>query len=214
LKRVTGYDFLNQYKALFSNDNSLTFILEDEIMPGKMQLYPIRLPDYLSDGTLTKKVGLVNISISLCFSFTPYTTNQLCYCPIHIGFAMFRNADANSIMSKYSDTLLRGRWSQDSYYKGKPIPYSNSQKVQFTFGQKELLSEGGVFKLAVNCKINPQLLSGEERKYEHPHKFSIALRIEENLTEAKLTGKLYNEIIAINEVENIAVADIELEGTI
>jgi hypothetical protein len=214
LHRVSGHGFLNQNKAIFSNENSLTFLLEDEIMPGKMQLYPIRLPDYLSDGTVAKKVGLLKISVTLCFSFLPYPFNQLCYCPVHIGFALFRNADANSIMKKYADTLLRGRWSQDAYFNGKPIPYSNSQKGEFTFGQKELLSEEGIFKLAVNCKINPQLLVGEERKYEHPHKFSIALRIEENLTEAKLTGRLYNELIAINEIENIAIADIELEGTL
>ena len=214
LNRVTGHGFLNQSKALFSNDNSLTLVLEDEIMPGKMQLYPIRLPAYLSDGTLAKKVGLVKISITLCFSFLPYTSNQLCYCPVHIGFAMFRNVEAENIMSKYSDAILRERWSQDAYYKGKPIPYSNSQKVEFKIGQKELISEKGIFKLAVSCKLNPQLLPGEEEKYTHSHKFSMAIRIEENLTEAKLTGNLYNEMIAINEIENIAVADIELEGTI
>jgi len=214
LNSVTGNGFVNGEKTLYSNENSISFVIEDEINPGIMQLYPIRLPEYLYDGSIVKKTGILKITATLCFSFLPYLSNHLCYCPIHIGFSIFRNTDSNSIMNHYDQAKLRESWTQDAFYRAKPIPYSNSQKISFTVGRNELVSEDGTFKLAVNCKINPQLLVGEERKYEHPHNFSIAIRIEENLKETELTGKLYNEMIAINEIDNIAVADIEIEGTI
>jgi len=213
LNSVTGNGFVNGEKTLYSDENTISFIIEDEVMPGIMQLYPIRLPEYLYDGTIAKKAGILKITATLCFSFLPYLSNHLCYCPVHIGFSIFRNKDSNSIMNHYDEAKLREAWTQDAFHKAKPIPYSNSQKISFTVGRNELVSEDGTFKLAVNCKLNPQL-SGHEMTYQHNHKFSMVIRIEENLTEAKLTGRLYNELIAINEIENIATADIELEGTL
>jgi hypothetical protein len=117
-------------------------------------------------------------------------------------------------MTQYPKSILRNAWTQDAFHKAKPLPYSNSQKITFIVGKKELIQENGIFKIAVNCRLHPQILSGQETKYKIPHKFSLVIRIEENQTEANATGNLYNEMIAINNIENIALADIELEGTV
>ncbi len=214
LPRVAGNGIILPDKSLFSNDNSITFILEEEIEPGNMQLYPIHMPAYLYDGTISKKTGILKITATLSFSFLPYITNQLSYCPIHISFSIFRNVTDQSIMTQYPKSILRNAWTQDAFHKAKPLPYSNSQKITFIVGKKELIQENGIFKIAVNCRLHPQILSGQETKYKIPHKFSLVIRIEENQTEANATGNLYNEMIAINNIENIALADIELEGTV
>lgn len=135
-------------------------------------------------------------------------------CFMHIAFSIFRNTTSVSIIEKLDESKLRESWTQDSYHKAKPIPYSNSQKISFSVGKNDLIQEDGSFKIAVSCRLNPQILPGQDTLYKTPHKFSLVLSIEEKLTEAKATGRLYNEMIAINHIENIAVADIELEGTV
>ena len=75
-----------------------------------------------------------------------------------------------------------------------------------------MLNESNTFKLAVQCRINPQLLPGMENRYNTSHSFSIAITIEENLIEKKLTGNLYSEMESVNYVENIAA--IELGGEV
>ena len=102
-------------------------------------------------------------------------------------------------------------WSQSARHKQKPIPYTNTQKMTFSINVSDLLNEKNTFKLAVNCRISPQLLSGTEEKYKKSHPFSIALTIEENLKDENLTGQLYSEIESVNIVENIAT--IEGEAT-
>lgn len=55
----------------------------------------------------------------------------------------------------------------------------------------------------------PEYLSTE---YNGAHSFSICIMIEENPVKGKLSGKLYDELVAINELEAIARGDIELEA--
>jgi hypothetical protein len=212
--RVIGHGIAVPEKSLYSNENSITFILEDEITIDKMQLYPIHLPKYLYDGTLSKNFGILRVTATMCFSFLPYTSNQLSYCPVHIGFSMFRNTSSIRIIENLDESKLRESWTQDSYHKAKPIPYSNSQKISFVVGKKDLIQEDGTFKIAVSCRLNPQILQGQDNIYRIPHRFSLVLCIEENLKDTNASGRLYNEMVAINHVENISVADIELEGTI
>mgnify|MGYP001593020224 CR=1 FL=1 len=104
-------------------------------------------------------------------------------------------------------------WSQSARHKEKPIPYSNTQKLTFPINVADLLNEENTFKLAVNCRICPQLLTGTETKYQAPHSFSIAITIEENLKKENLTGSLYAEMVSVNLVENISEIDLEGEAT-
>ena len=143
--------------------------------------------------------------------------HQLGYCPVHMAFYFFKNQTGDEIQSTEDEikSLLKGnlRWSQSGRHKSKPIPYTNTQKISFVINVNDLINEHGTFKIAVNCRINPQLLPGTEKPYEKVHSFSLAVTIEEKLKDDNLTGKLYQEMILCNSIENITEINIESEGT-
>jgi hypothetical protein len=130
-----------------------------------------------------------------------------------MAFSFFRNQTGDQILETEEsiESKLRSNlgWSQNGRYKGKPIPCSNTQKIKFSVGVKDLLNENSTFKIALNCRINSQLLPGIEVKYKEAHPFSLVISIEEDLPEARLTGHLYSEIEAINELDNISILEAE-----
>ncbi|HWK07618.1 MAG TPA: S8 family serine peptidase [Puia sp.] len=215
LNKTAGHGLTSDAKSIFSTENAITFLLEESIEPENIRIFPLHFPEYLTRDDLGKKEGFVKITATLCFSFAPVLHQHLAYCPIHIGFCFFRNQSANEIQEKEAATnsLLKSnlRWSQSARHVQKPIPYSNTQKISFVVSKQLLEEETSTFKLAVNCRINPQLLPGTEGPYQRAHPFSIVLTVEENLKKSKLTGQLYNEMILCNEVENIAAADLEAD---
>ena len=137
-----------------------------------------------------------------------------------MAFAIFRNNSGDNILKSENEdkggvkTKLKMGWSQDNRWKSSPIPASNTQKIQFSISVKDLESEDSTFKLAVHCLINSQLLAPD--KYKTAHLFSMAITIEEKLPETKQTGKLYADMLAVNEIENIIYVegDAEAEGDI
>gem|GEM_PF-5108732 len=70
-----------------------------------------------------------------------------------------------------------------------------------------LVDEEHTLKLAVNCRVNPQLIPGLDSGYAGPFAFSLAITFEENVKESELTDQLYDEMIAVNEIINIASAE-------
>jgi hypothetical protein len=192
--------------------------VEDEISPEEIKIFPINFPAYLTEIDLGKTRGLLNITATLCFSFIPVLNNHLGYCPVQIAFSIFRNHTAEEIIKSENEekggirSKLKSGWSQNNRFKSKPIPAANTQKIHFPVSVKDLEEEGSTFKLAIHCLINSQLLPGAADKYDHPHQFSIAVSIEENLPVARQTGRLYSEIIAVNEVENIINIEPEAEA--
>jgi hypothetical protein len=216
--RIAGHGLVDPVKSTTSTDNVITFIIEDDIQPDKMKIFPINFPKYLTEEDLGKKLGLLSLTATLCFSFEPVLDNHLAYCPIQMAFAIFRNHSGDDILKTGNidkggiNSTLKLSWSQNNRWKSKPIPSSNTQKIQFPISVKDLLEEQSTFKLAVHCLINSQLLSSD--KYKTTHQFSLAITIEEKLPESKLTGKLYAEMIAINEIENIITLEGEMEGEV
>jgi hypothetical protein len=210
LNRVIGYGIPHDEKVLFSNLNKVTFLIEQEITHKDLISIPIALPDYLK--RVEKKRGLLKITATLCFSFQPERDNHLAYCPIFMAFTFFKNKTTEEIRSNYSDSILRNRWSQDGYSQAKPILYSNVQKLEFSIGREDIVSEDGIIKVGVHCMVSPQIkatLSQRRNIITESFKFSIAITIEEKQSERNLTNRLYNEIIAINEVENIGTIDLD-----
>jgi hypothetical protein len=218
LNKTAGHGLTNERKSIFSNDNSITFLLEEEIEPEQIKIFPLNFPQYLTADNLGKRNGILRITATLCFSFDPVLNHQLAYCPVHIAFCVFKNQNAEQIMATEEEiaSLLKSnlRWSQSGRHVSKPIPYTNTQKISFSVNYQDLINESSTFKIAVNCRINPQLLPGTEDGYQIAHPFSIAVMIEENLKDDELTGKLYNEMVLCNSVENISVIDLVVEGTV
>lgn len=215
LNRLVGYGIPNDNKVLYSNSNSVTFLLENQIGHKDLIAFPIALPDYLKSVSKTK--GLLKVTATLCFSFSPERDNQLAYCPIFMAFTFFKNKSLEQIKANYKEAILRNRWSQDGYAQAKPILYSNVQKMHFSVGRNDIVDEDGLIKVGIHCMISPQIkatLSERRVRITEPHKFSLAIRIEENQTGRNLTNRLYSEIISINRVENIGTIDLESDLTI
>lgn len=213
LNKTAGHGFVDPDNSVLSNDNKITFVIEDAIKPEDVKIVPLNFPQYLSKEDLGKRKGLLKVTATLCFSFDPVLNNQLAYCPIHMAYSFFRNHPGEDILKKEDDVKSKLRstltWSQNGRYKAKPIPCFNTQKLNFRISVDDLISEESTLKLAVNCRINPQLLPGLENKYKKEHPFSLVITISEDLPTARQTGRLYAEMTAINHVENIASIDLE-----
>jgi hypothetical protein len=209
LHLTAGHGLADSRRSVWSDDNTVTFLIEDQISPEQVCIFPLHFPAYLT--TLRKKIAIVRITATLCFSMDPLLTHQLAYCPVHIGFNFFRNHSGSQILApeRSARSLLKPglSWSQNARHRRKPIPYTNTQKVSFLVGRDLLISESSTFKLAVNCRINPQLLPGTETVYRGTHPFSLVVTVQENLKDSDLTGQLYSEMVAINQVINIARAE-------
>jgi len=214
LKATSGHGFVDTERTLFSEDNSPTFILEDSIQNVETKLYPIKFPDYLVNEAIGRKKSIIKIIGTLCFSFEPIKNNQLSYNPVHMAFGFYRNHTVDQINSKKKDknSLLRSNlnWSQNGRHVSKPIPYSNSQKVNFSIDLAHLIAENQTLKLAVQCKLTEQIVGVLPEDYPTSFPFSLIIRFEENFKENN--GRLYDELMAVNNLE--VIQDIELEGDI
>ena len=211
--RVAGHGYIDNFRSVFSNENSATLILEDKITDDDLKVYPINFPKYLIETNLGKQRGLLKITATLCFNFLPIKNNQLSYNPIHIAFSIFKNHEAEDIIKPNGDVdskLKTGlTWSQNGRYKSKPIPYSNSQKIDLNVNVSDLINESNTFKLAVHCLVTDQIIGGIPDDYPKEFPFSLVINIEEN-TKVK-TGKLYDELQLINEVEVIGELEVDTD---
>jgi hypothetical protein len=218
LNRMAGHGPVNPQRSLLSDDDNITFIIEDTIRPNEFKSYPIRFPRYLFSGGHSRSRGLVTVRATLCFSFKPVLNNQLSYNPLHIAFSFFRNHDGNDIQevnritnSKLTSTMT---WSQNGRNISNPIPYSNTQKVEFPVNLNQLNDENGIFKLAVHCRVTHQMLETIRRQYDHAHNFSIVITVENNLKGQRFEGRLYDEMVAINNLDNIVINTAEGEAEV
>lgn len=212
---VAGHGFIDIENSLFSTDESPTLILEDSIGDEEMKIYPVNFPKYLVESVLGRNNGILKFSATLCFSFLPIQNNQLSYNPIHMAFCFFRNHSSAEINAKKDvvNSKLRVNlgWSQNGRDVSKPIPYSNTQKINFTIDVKHLIDEGCTLNLAIHAKLTKQIVGKLSDNYPNRFPFSLVIRVEENFKNEK--GRLYEELMLINHLEVITeanlVADLE-----
>lgn len=216
-----GKGIPDEEQAVFSDDNSVTLILQGEINPEEVRVYPIHLPDYLL--RLPHRKGVVNVNATLCYKFEPVAMNHLAYCPVHIGFGIFKNVplvldsrgeDGKIVHSginggKKEDYTFGRSWSEDYYYGAKLL--SNAQKIKFSISKQNLLTEENVFKIAVRSKLHRLLDGALKSKHSVPHAFSLVISIKEKPLSGTTSDRLYDELTAINEVQAVAELEAELE---
>ena len=213
INKIAGSGFTNIQNSLNSNDNRITAIMEDSIRNSEMKIFDIKFPEYLTTEDLGKKNGILKLSATICYKFQPIPNNHLSYCPLNIGFSFFKNHTREEIIAKNDtvDSKLKSgiSWTQSGRYKSKPIPFSNSQKLEFPINLKELQSEKSLFKLAVHCTLSNQLIASELDGYPQSHDYSLVLTIEESLKNN--TNKLYSAFAEINNLESLITTDTEGE---
>jgi hypothetical protein len=207
--RVAGHGYIDNFKSVFSNENSATLILEDSISDDDLKVYPINFPQYLTETDLGKQNRILKVTATLCFSFLPIKNNQLSYNPIHIAFSIFKNHEAEDIIKSNNevDSKLKAglTWSQNGRYKSKPIPYANTQKLELNVNVSDLVNEENTFKLAVHCLVTDQIIGELPAGYPKEFPFSLVINIEE--TTRNQTGLLYDEIQVVNNLEVIGYLD-------
>jgi hypothetical protein len=230
LKSVYGNGIPITEAVMQSDDNKVTFILEDSISPKKIKSYVLKLPKYLLD--VDRQNGVLHIEATLCFKFKPVSHNQLAYCPIHISFGIFRNLaleefEVNEDGSfKLNDdgrqipTGLNGNttdnyvfsesWAQDYYFKAKML--SNSQKLSFNISKKVLQEENCTLKIALNAVLHKLLSPAIKDNYNMEYPFSIVFSIRENPAKGLNTNRLYNELLDLNQAEPLIIIDADLEA--
>lgn len=208
---LIGHGNINTDRVIYSDSNTVNFIIEESIDNQELKVIPLNFPDYLKMDDLKKKNRILNVTATISYHFLPVRESQLGYCPVLIAFGFFKNHEGEDILMKESDkrSKLKGEriWSQNCRFKKKPNPFSNTQKLSFVVNVDDLVNEKGVFKIGVHCLTHPQLRPGEDEAYQKANKFSIAICIEETLKEP--TGKLYKKMLAVNKISNILSADLD-----
>src|SRR5690625_1146382 len=221
MRSLCGHGLPDMDRCLFSSPDEVTMILEDQIGPDEIKSYPVHIPEYLAE--IEKEKEMLKITGTLCFAFSPVTNDDLAYCPVNISFGIFKNLplektdknDTNHINNSSSDKIALRKnkfWSQDGYYKKKPL--SNVQKINFTVDKSHIINESATFKLAIRCHPHKLLTEIDKMVLPEKYRFSIVLRIRENVAKSKLTGKLYQEIQLVNNLDSLLSvdADIDLEN--
>lgn len=216
IPKSAGHGLIDDEMSLYSNENAMTIIIEDSIQNDELKVYPLYLPESYTKESLNKKQGILNITATLCFSFDPVKDIHGAYCPLHMGFSIFKNHTADQILQSANtekggiNSILKKRWSQNNRFKSQPIPASNTQKISFPVDVKNLKEEECIFKLAIHCLLSDHIIDSDKYMKEHP--FSIVVTIEESLKKGNERHKLYEEMQAINELENISILEIDAEG--
>jgi hypothetical protein len=222
---ILGHGIPDDENCIYSSENKITIILDDKIKPEEIKSYPIIIPPYLLE--LNRKNSLLKVRATLCFKFNPLKNHHLAYCPFHLAFGVFRNLPLQEyIKDKLGNLISVGindnktenfkfaeSWSQDYYFKAKML--TNSQKVSFSISKKILEEEKGTLKIVVNAKLH-KLLSelDKSRLKDTDISFSLVFTIEESPVKNENTNRLYDELIAYNNLEalNILEADLDAEG--
>jgi hypothetical protein len=214
-QNVIGNGIAIEEKALNSSEDNITLIIEDNIIPETIKSYSLKFPNYLME--LLNKKSIIKIKTTLCFKFNPIYHNQFTYCPIHLAFGYFNDKELDIINnSEVKDVKLKDSWSQDYYFKRKVL--SNVQKTEFnltkTFLKKNINEYGEiVVKIAINSKLHKLLNDIDKvRLKDKAINFSLVISIEELPHKNTYSGKLYEEMKLINNLEVINNLDSDLEA--
>lgn len=222
LKRVLGKGIPDLATCLASTDNEVTIILEENIIPENIEVYSLKLPTYLRHSNRSK--GLLAFEATLCFKFKPIQHSQIAYCPLHLGFGIFKNKTLEEINEgtagpkkdiKTGDLIQEGyslgeSWSQDPYYKGKLL--CNTQKISFTVGKQHILNEDFTFKVAVSSKFSKLLTEAQKSDYADNIDFSLVIRVKELPYKGVYIDSLYDGLVIENELQALAALDADLEA--
>jgi len=207
LKSMVGFGRPKKAQLLATNDDSIVFVIEDKIKAGEILAMPIALPEYLLE-TNTK----LKFEITLCYSFLPVKDNHLNYLPLHMSFNLISNCNAETLGEDQGRYGIKSSfsWSEDHYGIENRI-FSNAQSYSYNLQSDDIKDHQDGVAIAVRCLIKkevPESYSMNMNGVEHP--FSLVIRVTE-LPTTKASGRLYKEMVAVNEVQNIADATGEQE---
>lgn len=208
LKSLVGFGRPLKSELIFNNNNSISFIIEDDIKIGEIIKIPINLPKKLKDSG-----NKLQFDISLCYSFMPIKDNQLDYNPLHISFSLTKDIDVVKFEDGIQDDYGIKKtisWSEDHFGIDNRL-FSNSQFMTYRLQPTDFVKINDKLALSVRCLAKNQYLS-ELSKINHS--FSIVCKISELISNDGVSD-LYSEMLEVNdflEIDNNLDLDIDLEN--
>lgn len=210
LKSLMGYGRPNMNGLLYSDNNSVTFVIESEIELEDLQTVKIQLPQFINQSG-----NKLNFQATLCYSFSPIKDNHLAYLPVQITFGIFKPIDADTLAkANTEDYKIKSSmsWSEDFFGIENRL-LSNVQRIDRNISGLDIEALGNQISLAIKCTGKKEIPPAErELIVKTPHKFSLALTVTE-LPASRVNNRLYADIVAINIVNAIAQAEGEAEAT-
>lgn len=217
LRKLIGNGTPDRENVLYSDENSITFVIEDNITVEEFKLIKVKLPDYLNPNK-NKSNHKLNITATLCYKFPPVKDNHLSYCPLHISFGIFKPDVSDMAMKKTEDYKIKTAisWSEDFFGIENRL-LSNVQKINYNLQPEDIGNVNNEIALAVRCTNKDEIDSNiADSLAKGSHEFSLALTFTELPHDKANTNRLYNELSAVNTVEVIGTIepeiDIDLEG--
>ncbi len=217
IKNLVGFGKPAKKGLIDNSDNSITFIIEDNIKVGEILKIPIELPAYLKNSG-----NKLQFDISLCFSFMPIKDNQLDYLPLHIAFNLVQNIGikdiawgaakltADSPEKKVAYGIKTFGWSEDHFGIDNRL-LSNSQFMSYRLQPHDYEKLNDSLALSVRCLVKNEYLQQFEN-VNNP--FSIILKITE-IVHNENGSNLYSEMLTVNNYINIENnLDLDLEAQI
>jgi hypothetical protein len=209
LKKLAGYGRPDGKTLITTDNNAVTFVIESEIKIDELQTIPINLPAYINNSG-----NKLNFKGTLCYSFLPIKENHLSYLPLQITFGIFKPIDASVMGSSATEDyrIKNGiTWSDDFFGVDNRL-FSNVQQMEGNITGEKIQSLNNKVSLAIKCTCKKDIPESH-RNYlaQSSHKFSLVLTVTE-LPSSRANNRLYNDMIAINTIEAIAVIEGEAEA--
>lgn len=210
-RKLTGHGRPNPNRFMDSTEDSITFVIEDSIRFDEFYSFDLRFPDWVL--TTSNKI---EITATLVYKFLPIPNNHLAYLPLHISFGIFKPVDVTVLSQQDLENFqLKSdvTWAEDHFGVEDRI-FSNVQKLCFALSKQHFDNNPSV-AIAMRCygKSNiPEADFRHLRESEHPFSLVIGLREIPRNKNSKLSGSLYNDIEALNELQ--AIADLEAGSSV
>lgn len=212
LKKLIGNGTPNRENVLFSNENSITFVVEDAITIEEFKLIKIKLPEYLNP-TKHKTNHKLKVAATLCYKFFPVKDNHLSYCPLHISFGIFKPDIPDMAMKDGKEYQIKTaiRWSEDFFGIENRL-LSNVQKIDYNLQPEDIGNVSNEISIAIRCTNKDEIDSTvADILAKSSHEFSLALTFTELPYEKANTNRLYNELSAINTIEVIGIIEPDID---
>jgi subtilisin family serine protease len=240
--RLVGYGLPDEGKALYSDSKSVSIVIQDTIALKSYKVINLNIPKYLLDyskngpllhlkATLCYKfppvwnnhLGYNPLHVSFNFIKSvkrndPVSTAAIIADKDHQFFNPFTRGltDPKEISKAKNEALGVKKtiqsWSED-FYPPVTKPFSNTQQLELNVNKAEIEKVNRQISVVVRCTyktdIDPDLL---KRLQGSAHEFSIAINIAERSNTELAEFDLYDELVGINSLDNLAEIDLESEG--
>jgi len=209
VRKLTGFGRPSREGLLFSADNAITFVVENDIALEEVIAVPINIPAYFADSG-----NKLKFDVTLCYSFLPVQHNHLNYLPLHISCGIFQCCDVATIANGDADEyrIKSGiSWTEDFFGVENRL-FSNAQHMSFNLQAGDMEALENKVCLAIRCTAKSNI-DESHRKYleQSLHEVSVVVSVTE-IPDARAGNRLYAAMLENNRIENIPEATAEGES--